>query len=201
MAGLDTPVDTISPVLDEPSPNSGECPAAFVVRLSLAKAREIADRVSDAIVVGADTSVVFDQHIMGKPSSLAEATYMLKHLRARTHHVVTGVTTIDSQSGKSLSTSDSTDVTMRPYTDAEIASYIATGNPLDKAGGYAIQDPIFDPTEGIHGCYLNVIGLPMCKVISMLNQLGYLTTLKPDWRVHERCLECPLSKPSKMVYQ
>ena len=102
MAALDTPVDTISPVMDEPSPNSGECPAAFAMRLSLAKAREVADLVPDAIVVGADTSVVFDQHIMGKPSSLAEATYMLKYLRARTHHVVTGVTTIDSHCGSQV---------------------------------------------------------------------------------------------------
>jgi len=201
MAALNTPVDTISPVLDEPSPNSGECPLAFAVRLSLAKAREVAARVPDAIIVGADTSVVFNQHIMGKPSSLAEATYMIKLLRARTHSVVTGVTTIDSQSGKYLSTSDSTDVTMRSYTDVEISSYIATSNPLDKAGGYAIQDRIFDPAEELHGCYLNVIGLPICKVISMLNQLGYLTTLKPEWRDHERCLECPLIKPSKVAYQ
>ena len=199
MAALDVSVEAVSPTRVEPSPEAGESPEAFAVRLSLAKAREVAERAPDAIVVGADTSVVIDDEIMGKPSGPAEAILMLNLLRSRTHRVITGVAAFDSASGRHLSTSASTDVIMRPYTDAEVAAYVASGGPFDKAGGYAVQDPSFDPAEEVRGCYLNVVGLPLCEVVSMLAQLVSPAALRPDWRVPDGCLECPLGQQREAV--
>ena len=201
MAALDVSVEAVSPTRDEPSPEAGQSPEEYVVRLSLAKAQEVAERAPGAIVVGADTSVIIDGEIMGKPSGPTEATLMLSRLHARTHRVITGVTALDSDSGTRLSTSASTDVTMRPYGDAEVAAYVASGGPFDKAGGYAVQDPSFDPAEEVRGCYLNVVGLPLCDVISMLARLGSPAALMPDWRVPDGCLECPLGQRGEVVHR
>ena len=125
-----------------------------------------------AVVIAADTAVVLEGDVLGKPADNAEAARMLHSLRGRVHTVVTGVTLLDSRSGRRLSRAKITDVTMRHYSDREIAAYIATGEHLDKAGSYAVQDETFRPAQDVHGCYLNAVGFPLCEVVDPLGADG-----------------------------
>jgi MAF protein len=149
----------------------GEAPAAYVRRLAMDKARAGADRVyanrARGVpidwVLAADTSVVDGGDILGKPADEDEARAMLERLRGRTHRVLTGICLAEPL-GDVIADVAVTDVPMRAYTDDEIAAYIATGDPFDKAGGYAIQHAHFHPVEGLTGCYANVVGLPLCHL-------------------------------------
>ena len=189
---LDAPVKAVSPGYDEGPPRTGEIPGDFVLRLSREKASGVAARIGDGIVLGADTAVVLDDEVLGKPVSAAEATRMLRRLRGRVHTVITGVTAVDGRTGRSLSAVKSTQVTMRAYSDAEVASYVASGEPFDKAGGYAVQDPLFQPAERLRGCYLNVVGLPLCEIMGLMRSMGLPTRLREDWQPPNECLDCPL---------
>ncbi len=122
------------------------------------------------LVVTADTTVLLENDILGKPRDKAHALKLLRTLRGRWHHVITGVVVCATVDGQTLMHSAScvTPVLMRDYSDAEIQNYIATGDPMDKAGAYGIQHPAFQPTERIDGCYLNVVGLPVCTLIDLL---------------------------------
>ena len=122
------------------------------------------------LVITADTTVLLDGKVLGKPRDRDHARELLLSLRNRWHHVVTGVAVSRLSNGKPeiYSTSCTTPVLMRPYSEEEIAAYIATGDPLDKAGAYGIQHPDFQPTERINGCYLNVVGLPLCTLVDLL---------------------------------
>ena len=124
----------------------------------------------DHLVITADTTVLLDGKVLGKPSDRDHARQLLLSLRNRWHHVVTGVAVSKLSNGKPeiYSASCTTPVLMRPYSEEEIAAYIATGDPLDKAGAYGIQHPDFQPTERINGCYLNVVGLPLCTLVDLL---------------------------------
>ncbi len=126
------------------------------------------------LVIGADTTVILAGEILGKPRDPAHAYELLAALRGRWHKVVTGVVVAGSYNGelRVVSESCSTPVLMRAYSDAEIEAYIATGDPLDKAGAYGIQHPEFQPTERIDGCYLNVVGLPLCTLTRLLAQFA-----------------------------
>src|SRR5438046_1168454 len=108
--------------------------------------------------------------VLGKPRDKAHARELLLSLRNRWHHVITGVCVARLVLGKPVihSASSTTPVLMRPYSEEEIAAYIATGDPLDKAGAYGIQHPEFQLTERINGCYLNVVGLPLCTLVNLL---------------------------------
>ena len=194
VGAFDAHVDLVAPAGDESGPLNGEAPEQFVLRLSLAKAQEVAEQVHPAIVLGADTAVVVDGDILGKPASAVEARAMLGRLRGRSHRVVTGVTALDSESGVWAASSTSTDVTMRRYSDAEVEAYIGTGEPLDKAGSYAVQDHRFHPVEAVDGCYLNVVGLPLCEATTLLAQLGASPRIRPEWRPPEQCRDCPLQR-------
>ena len=121
-------------------------------------------------MITADTTVILDGTVLGKPRDPTHAHELLFSLRARWHHVVTGicVARLHNAQPELRSASCTTPVLMRPYTEEEIATYIATGDPLDKAGAYGIQHPDFQPTERINGCYLNVVGLPLCIVVNLL---------------------------------
>jgi MAF protein len=166
------PFEVARPDIDE-TPRPGEPGSDYVMRLSLEKARSIADHAQgDALILSADTTVVDGSQILGKPDSADEATAMLRQLRQRPHVVHTGVTLIDTASGQSATTLTTTHVFMRPYTDEEIAAYVASGDPIGKAGSYAIQNTIFHPVNRLEGCYANVVGLPMCTVYAMLGQFG-----------------------------
>jgi septum formation protein len=150
----------------------GEAPLPYARRLALAKARAVAARAGDALVLGADTTVVLDGTALGKPSSPEEATAVLRRLRDRRHDVVTALALVDAATGAVWSTEDVTGVWMRPYTDDEIAAYVATGDPMDKAGAYAIQHAGFRPVARLQGSETNVIGLPLARVRELLQRAG-----------------------------
>jgi septum formation protein len=165
--GLDFAADAAD--VDE-APLSGEAPDALVCRLCRAKARVVAGRHPGAIVLAADTLVALEGALLGKPADEAEAAGMLRALRGRTHQVYTAVCVAQEDSLRSrLSVSH---VTMRPYTDQEIAFYVATGNPLDKAGAYAIQHPLFSPVARWEGCYAAIMGLPLKLAAGLLAESG-----------------------------
>ena len=191
---FDAHVDLVAPAGDESQPSNGEAPEEYVLRLSLEKAQDGARQVHPAIVLGADTAVVVDGEVLGKPASTVEARAMLGQLRGRNHRVVTGVTALESESGVWAASSTSTRVTMRRYSDAEVEAYVVTGEPLDKAGSYAVQSHRFHPAEAVDGCYLNVVGLPLCEATTLLAQLGDSTRIRPDWRPPEQCRNCPLQR-------
>jgi septum formation protein len=161
---------SIADVDERTHPN--ESPAGYVLRLAKTKARATAGRAeADRIVLAADTAVVDGGEILGKPEDEAEAFAMLTRLRGHTHQVYTGLALLRRGYGLLLTDLSITDVPMRVYTDDEIRAYIATGDPLDKAGAYAIQDEQFHPVEHMSGCYAGVMGLALCHVTRMLRKL------------------------------
>lgn len=165
-----------------------------MLRLSLEKAEEVARRTPAALVMAADTTVVIDGDVLGKPDDGEAATAMLRRLRNRTHVVVTGLTAMDSATGAWRSSAKCTQVTMRRYSDDEIQRYVSAGEPLDKAGGYAVQDPGFRPARMVDGCYLNVVGLPLCEAVSLQQQMGEAASLRPQWAPPSECRDCLLSQ-------
>ena len=174
----------------------GESPADYVLRLAKEKALAIAQKAhSENIVIGADTTVVDDGKILGKPENMAEAERMLKQLRGHTHQVYTGLAIYRVQDKQLLTELCVTDVPMRSYSDEEISAYVSSGDPLDKAGAYAIQHPGFQPVESMHGCYASVMGLPMCHVVRTLRKLD----IHPRGDVPTGCqsllqYQCPVSR-------
>jgi MAF protein len=152
----------------------GESPQEMVCRLSLAKARAVALSYPEGLIVAADTIVVFDGEVLGKPADETEAVVMLRRLRGREHIVFSGVTAYHPASGRAITELAESAVWMRAYADEEVARYAASGDPLDKAGAYAIQHQSFSPVERIGGCYANVMGLPLCHLARALAQLGLM---------------------------
>ncbi len=153
-------------------PLPGENPVDYVVRLAVEKAGAAARHVgSDAVVIGSDTTVVQDNEILGKPRDAAEAENMLRRLRGRVHQVYTALAVLRRLDGLLLTDYCLTDVCMRGYTDSEMLAYVRSGDPLDKAGAYAIQHSGFHPVENIQGCFANVMGLPLCHLARILAQL------------------------------
>ncbi len=135
------------------------------------------------IIIGSDTAVVDAGEILGKPRDAREAESMLRQLRGRTHQVYTAIAVYDETSQKIFSALSISDVPMRDYSDAEIQSYIATGDPMDKAGGYAIQHPDFQPVVGFTGCFASVMGLPLCHLARILREAG----VPVDAKMPQRC--------------
>ncbi|MBM3934985.1 MAG: septum formation protein Maf [SAR202 cluster bacterium] len=190
IAALDTEVEIVPPEGENDTRFPGEPPGSFVIRLAKTKARDVAPSVGPAIVIGADTTVVLDDDILNKPQSNTEAVSMLERLRGREHRVVTGVAVMDSESGLWLASAVTTKVRMRRYKDTEIAAYVLTGEPFDKAGAYAIQDETFRPVESIEGCYLNVVGFPLYEVEYLLNGIGVEVSVKKGWSHPQMCGAC-----------
>ncbi len=147
---------------------SGESPEAYAVRVALAKAEASAKRAGEGIVIAADTIVVLDGTILGKPSDAKDAERMLKMLSGRMHRVITGLVVMDASTGKKLSRTSVTKVWFRDLSLKDIESYTATGEPLDKAGAYGIQEKGALLVEKIEGCYFNVVGLPLSLLQDML---------------------------------
>jgi MAF protein len=169
-----------------------ESPAEYVLRLAETKAHAVkAD--ADRLILAADTTVVDGSDILGKPRDGAEATAMLTRLRGRTHQVYTGVALLRTSDSLLLTDLCVTDVPMRSYSDEEIQSYVASGDPLDKAGAYAIQHSGFRPVASMAGCYASVMGLPLCHVVRMMRRMG----VQPNADVPQNCQElleydCPV---------
>jgi len=149
---------------------------AAVAALALEKARVVAGRVGEGIVVGADTVVVVDGKALGKPAGADEARAMLRRLRGRTHEVITGVAVVDAVTGRAASTAVVTSVTMRDVADDVIDAYVAGGEPLDKAGAYAIQEGGAALVAGVVGSYSNVVGLPLAATARLLSEFGVPVT-------------------------
>lgn len=152
-------------------------PAQNSIDTARLKAETIAAQPPEAhgehlIIVAADTTVALDGAMLGKPSSAADARRMLLALRGRAHQVHTGMALFDLASGRELTAVHSATVTMRPYSDREITQYIASGDPLDKAGAYAIQHPRFRPAAALDGCFLGVMGFCLCQFLCALDQLA-----------------------------
>jgi septum formation protein len=162
----------------------GERPEDLVVRLSLLKAREVADRFPQAVVIGADTIVTLDGVLLGKPADAAEAVSMLRRLCGRAHQVYSGVTVCPPRGGDPLTAVVESTVWMRPFTEPEIEAYVASGDPLDKAGAYGIQNASFRPVARLQGCYASVMGLPLCELRSLLSAVG----IHPAVDVRTACL-------------
>ena len=150
----------------------GEPPVEVVVRLARAKAEVVAAAHPDALVAGCDTVVALRGEVLGKPADGEAARAMLLRLRGRDHAVYTGVAVVGG--GRRAVQVARTTVRMREYTDEEIDAYVASGDPLDKAGAYAIQHPGFHPVATWEGCYANVVGLPLCHLVRLLR----------EWDVH-----------------
>ncbi len=154
----------------------GEPTSGAVAEVALAKARAVAVRVGEGIVLGADTVVVIDNNALGKPADRDAARAMLRRLRGRAHEVITGVAVVDAASGRSEATAVRTRVLMADVPDAEIEAYVASGEPLDKAGGYAIQGDGAALVAGFAGSYSNVVGLPLLATATLLNAFGVPVT-------------------------
>ena len=146
-------------------------PVEHVLRLSILKARSVRDRYEEGYILGADTIVVLDGHILGKPEDEAEAKTMLKSLAGRPHEVYTGLGLLDAATGKETRGYERTLVTIRKMEAWEIDSYIATGEPMDKAGSYGIQGYGAGIVEKVVGCYFNVVGLPIVRLLHLIRDL------------------------------
>ena len=186
--------DVIVSDIDE-SQHAGEKPDQYVLRLAREKTLAVAHKAHPAsIIIGSDTSVIDGDEILGKPVDAQEAVRMLGQLRGRTHQVYTGIA-IHRPGDKTMLTDLSiTDVPMRAYSEEEITAYVNTGDPLDKAGAYAIQHPDFQPVESMSGCYAGVMGLAMCHVLRLLKKLD----VRPEADVPMACqsllkYQCPVS--------
>lgn len=192
-----------------------ESPGDYVLRLARTKAHKSAENADHgSVVIAADTTVVDGDEILGKPVDELDAVRMLKRLRGHTHQVYTGLAllrvsdshTLRHRSGRecagarrqaqdsALTDLSVTDVPMRNYSDEEIDAYVQTGDPLDKAGAYAIQHAHFHPVENLAGCFASVMGLPLCRLTYLLGQFE----IYPAEEVGLRCqaelqYDCPVS--------
>ncbi len=160
----------VRPAQGEETAPPGLAPGELVERLSRQKAAEIAAYAPEALVIAADTVVEAEGKILGKPHSEAQAAEMLALLSGNTHRVYTGLTVCQGE--KSVTQHEITAVRFRPLSKAEITAYIATGEPMDKAGAYGVQGLGAALVERIEGDYFNVVGLPLCRLAGILAQFG-----------------------------
>lgn len=156
---------------EEPAPDTGELPLDYVRRMAEMKTLDVAKEHAGKTVLGADTIVVLDNRIMGKPKSKLDALEMLSALSGKTHQVITGFCMV-LPDGSTTTKAVSTDVDMRVSTEAELMGYVETGEPMDKAGAYAIQGIGTFLVTAIRGSYTNVVGLPVARVLEMLLSWG-----------------------------
>lgn len=179
----------VNPVHIDESLLPGEQAEDYVLRLCVEKAKTAWQSSNQAfshedVILAADTAVAIrlserdepgEHQILGKPADRAEAESILYMLRGRTHQVYTGMAALRAGDGKTLTDVVVTDVCMRAYTDLELQAYIDSGDPFDKAGAYAIQHTGFHPVQELHGCYANVMGLPVCRLAGLLENFNLPT--------------------------
>jgi septum formation protein len=166
------------------SQQPGEAPRDYVLRLAESKARAgAASARTGEVLLAADTAVVNGETVLGKPKKPAEAGAMLRTLRGHSHLVMTGLAVLRPADGHLVTDLCVTDVPMRAYHDDEVEAYVASGDPLDKAGAYAIQHPAFHPVDSLGGCYASVMGLPLCHLTRSLRKIG----ISPNTDIAEEC--------------
>ncbi len=191
LTGLDFQV---APAEVDETPRPGELPRGYVLRLAEEKARAAAQTRLPGLVLAADTTVVEDgTAILGKPGGPEDAVAVLRRLRGKVHEVYTAIAVLRPSDGALVKDVCVTQVPMRTYSEEEIQAYVATGDPLDKAGSYAIQHAGFHPVENLQGCFANVMGLPLCLLAGLLRQLG----MDPGNQIPPACQEglevaCPV---------
>ncbi len=167
--------EVCAPRVDE-ARHPDETAEKMVARLAEAKARAVAELAGEgkpAIIIGADTAVELDGEIFGKPRDAADAREMLSYLSGRTHFVLTGICVLRLPDGATRSAVERTAVTFAPLDPSEIEAYVTSGEPFDKAGGYAIQGRAGRYIPRIEGCYFNVVGLPLARLHAQLSDLGW----------------------------
>lgn len=198
--------------IDE-TPLDGELPGALALRLATAKARAVAERLAEpagagtpatapaALIIAADTVVALGNTLLGKPTDAADARTMLAGLRGRDHHVISAVSLLDTATGRQQSRTNDSLVEMRVYSNDEIAAYIDTGDPFDKAGAYAIQHPEFRPVQGLRGCISGVMGLPLADLRDLLAEFGVegLAALPPICQAQTAFVCCQVSGAQAVV--
>lgn len=161
----------VSPDVDE-TRRPRETPRAYVRRLALAKASAVAARYRNAWVVAADTTVVLDGHVLGKPRDDKDARSMLRRLSGRAHHVLSGIALVREADGASRSAVSQTRVFIRPLTESDIRWYVGTGEPLDKAGGYGAQGKGGLLVARVEGSFSNVVGFPLERFFEIWKASG-----------------------------
>ncbi len=188
------PHRAISVDADEDSIQDRDLVANVMARAKL-KAETLEKQLTDhtELIIGADTAVSLNNQLLNKPTSPAHAKEMLLALRGQQHEVHSGVVLLNSKKGIHTSFVNTAVVTMRDYSEDEIDAYIQTGDPLDKAGSYAIQHPIFKPVKKLDGCYLSVMGFPVCQIILELLNLNFEINFEDSLlqKAHEEYSNCP----------
>jgi septum formation protein len=176
LAACGIPFQIVPATIDE-HPHPAEPAAAYVRRLALAKAEAVAQRHPHSIVLGADTIVSIDGRLLGKPPGLDQARQMLSQLSGNMHEVLTGVAVLAPEMARNAYAQRASEVVtsrvlMRHITEVTIAWYLATGEPLDKAGAYAVQGLGAALVERVEGSYTNVVGLPLTETLALLRRFG-----------------------------
>ena len=197
---LGIPVDFVVPEYTEEPPYESENPSSYAVRMSESKVLVSSeDQESGTIIIGSDTVVSINSVILGKPRNHGHAEYMLRLLRNEEHDIHTALSVLWKDKHQLTSTKVITGVRMRNYSDMDISRYIASGDPMDKAGGYAIQNKEFHLVENLEGCYASAIGLPLCYLTETLTKIGVQL---PDIRrkyympLFNRCTDCFFLNPT-----
>jgi len=162
------------------NPRAGESPEAYALRLSEAKARAVAAMRPGCWVLGADTIVTIDGELLGKPRTTDEARCMIRKLSGRAHTVITAFTLFNSERTEPIRRAVSSQVLFKEIPDDELEWYVATDEPYDKAGGYAVQGKAAVLVSAVHGSWTNVVGLPLCEVVEALKGLGLADFTRRD---------------------
>ncbi len=156
------------------APAAGETPEDYALRLSETKARAVSEMQPGHWVLGADTIVTIDGELLGKPRTTDEARCMIRRLSGREHTVITAFTLLNSGRPECIRRAVASRVRFKDVPDDEVEWYVATDEPYDKAGGYAVQGKASFLVSEVHGSYTNVVGLPLCEVVEVLKELGLI---------------------------
>lgn len=192
---MEIPFTATATNIDE-TPLPGELPQDYVMRLAHEKSHNCERQTPfGAVILGADTTVADGDEIIGKPADAEDAARMLRQLRGRSHFVHTAVVVGIPSRGINIIELCSTKVKMRAYRDEEIEAYVKSGDPLDKAGAYAIQNETFSPVDKFSGCFASVMGLPLCHIERAIRQLGFGVRRGVPYRCQrELSYTCPVYK-------
>ncbi len=192
---FEQPISVFPADIDE-SELPGEAPGDYVKRLAHTKAKVVATRFPEAhLIIAADTTVADQNEILGKPVGASDARRMLSQLRGKNHQVYTAISLVVPVKNLWVEELCLTLVPMRDYSDEEMGSYIASGDPMDKAGAYAIQHSGFHPVEDFSGCFASVMGFPLCHVARGIHKLGLLPKIKINLACQNHLrYDCPIAE-------